>query len=363
MPGRLSGFDAISPAMQRTKRQLFAPFRFKHWMRLAVVCILTGEITGGGGSGLGSGTNFNFPTHPGRGGLANLPWPGAPFRFPAEFLVWALVIAIAAVLLVLVMIYISSVFRFILFDAVLYNRCDLGEGWRRWQRQGSSYFLWQIGFGLISLAAFVIVIGVPIFSAWRAGWFSNPDRHFAALILGGLGVFGLFAALIVLAAVVSLFTKDFVVPVMALEDQRVLDGWRRVLPMLGPEKGAYAFYVIMKILLAIGSAIIFGLLDFLVILALLIPLGLVGLVLFFVAKGAGMTWNPLTIGAVAAAGAAVVLLLILTVALVSTPAMVFFQAYSMHFFGSRYQMLANAIASTEPPPGPTPSPPVPVPVT
>jgi hypothetical protein len=363
MPGRLSGIDAISPAIQRTKRQLFAPFRFKHWMRLAVVCILTGEITGGGGSGLGSGTNFNFPTHPGRGGMVYLKLAGLNLNLPLEFLAWALVIAVAAALLVLVFIYISSVFRFILFDAVLYNRCDLGEGWRRWQRQGSSYFLWKIGLGLISLAAFAVVIGVPVFAAWRAGWFSHPERHFGALIFGGLGVFGLFVAMIVLIAVVSLFTKDFVVPVMALEDQRVLEGWQRVLPMLGQEKGAYAFYVVMKILLAIGSAIIFGLLDFLVILALLIPLGLAGLVLFFVAKGAGMTWNPLTIGAVAAAGTAVVLLLILAVALVSTPAMIFFQAYSIHFFGSRHQTLANAIASTEPPPAAPPSPPVPVPVT
>jgi hypothetical protein len=362
MPGRLSGLDAISPAIQRTKKQLFVPFRLKHWMRLAVVCLLTGEITGGGGGGLGSGSNFNFPTHPGRGGMEFLP-SDLPFHLSPDILVWALLGMAVLVLLALVMIYISSVYRFILFHAVLYDRCDLGEGWRRWQRQGSSYFLWQIGFGLASLAAIVIVIGAPIFAAWRAGLFSNPDRHFAVLLLGGLGLFGLFAMMIVLIAVASLFAKDFVVPVMAMENQGVLEGWRRVLPMLGQEKGAYAFYVMMKILLAIGSAIVFGLIDFLVILALLIPLGVAGIVLFFVAKGAGMSWNPFTIGAVAVGGAAVLFVLILAIALVSTPAMVFFQAYSMHFFGSRYEPLSNALAPPAPPSGAPPPTPAPAPIT
>lgn len=47
----LSAVDCVSPAIAQTKKQLFTPFQFKRWWRLAVVCILTGEFAGGGGGG------------------------------------------------------------------------------------------------------------------------------------------------------------------------------------------------------------------------------------------------------------------------------------------------------------------------
>lgn len=362
MPGRLSGVDAISPAFERTKNQLFAPFRFGHWARLALVCLLTGELTGGGGGWSGA-SGWRMPpthgTHPGSGFLTLF----APGKLPAHFIAWFLVGLLAVALFVLVMIYVSSVFRFILFDAVLNNRCELGEGWRRWQPQGTSFFLWQIGFGLCTLAAFAVVIGAPVFAAWRAGLFRHPDRHFAVLILGGMVVLFLFFAVILLAALGAVFAKDFVVPVMVLEQRGVLDGWRRVLPMLGQEKGPYALYVLMKIVLAIGSALLFGIIDFFVILALLIPLGIAGVALFFLAKGAGMTWNPLTVGVAILAGTAAIGLLVYVISFVSSPAMVFFQSYSMHFFGSRYAPLGAALAPPETPPPASPPLTAPVPIT
>src|SRR5579864_3384726 len=69
MPAHQSGVDAISPAMERTKHQLFMPFRFRHWARLAVVAMCTGELTGGGGGGGSWGNlgNIHLPSH-GSGG-------------------------------------------------------------------------------------------------------------------------------------------------------------------------------------------------------------------------------------------------------------------------------------------------------
>jgi hypothetical protein len=344
MAGRLSCVDAVSPAFERTKKQLFGPFRFKHWLRLAVVCFLTGEVTGGGGGGF-RGINFNLPPpHGGRGDSYLTGLPGWMSRTPLEVIAWVAFGVIALILLILVFIYVSSVFRFILFDAVLNNRCSLRAGWRNWQRQGSSYFLWQIGFGMASLAALGAVVGIPVLAAWRAGYFSNSERHILALVIGGFAVFMLFFIVMVLSAVGSLFTKDFVVPVMALEGHGALDGWRRLLPMLGQEKGAYALYVLMKIVLAIGSALLFGIIEFLVIFVMVIGAGLAGVAIFLVAKGAGITWNPLTIGLTIVAGGAVLLLLLAVTTLISTPAMVFFQAYSIHFFGSRYPVLETAMS-------------------
>ncbi len=360
MAGRLSAADAISPAFSRMTAQLFGPIRFRHWMRMAVVCLLTGETTGGGG-GWG-GANFNFPPpHDSRRDFVSLA--ELPFKQFPEFLAWAALGVLALILFVAVMIYISSVFRFILFDAVLNNRCDLGEGWRRWQRQGTSYFLWQIGFGLASVAGIAVVVGGPVFAAWRAGLFRNPGQHIVILIAGGAVLLALFVGVVILVALVSLFAKDFVVPVMALESRGAMDGWRRVLPVMGREKGAFAVYVLMKILLAIGSALLFGIIDFLVILMFIIPVGILGVAIFFLAKGAGLGWNPVTVGFVIVAGGAVLFLLLYLISIVSLPAMVFFQAYSLYFYGARYDLLGLALSPPPPPPAAVPPAMAPEPVT
>ena len=59
-----SAVDAISPAFEHTKRQLFQPFRIGQWVRLALVGLLAGEL-GSGGFKIPNLSNFNLPRHPG----------------------------------------------------------------------------------------------------------------------------------------------------------------------------------------------------------------------------------------------------------------------------------------------------------
>ena len=54
----ISAMDSISLAFEHTKRQLFKPFRFGQWVRLAFVGLLAGE--------LGSGGNLNLNSHSGQ---------------------------------------------------------------------------------------------------------------------------------------------------------------------------------------------------------------------------------------------------------------------------------------------------------
>ena len=75
----LSAVDAITPAFHWTKAQLFQPFRFRRWVRLALISLLAGEI--GSSGGWGNGSNFNFPQIPAGGGkdkflssVANADW-------------------------------------------------------------------------------------------------------------------------------------------------------------------------------------------------------------------------------------------------------------------------------------------------
>jgi hypothetical protein len=163
------------------------------------------------------------------------------------------------------------------------------------------------------------------------------------LILGGVAMFFLVLAFFVLGALVSLFAKDFCLPIMAMEQVGVLDAWRQLLPMLAGEKMAYALYVLMKIVLAIASAIIFGIITIIVMIFLVVVLGIAGVIAFFVGKAIGITLSVATICVLVVIGGILLTGLFYLLALISTPPMVFFQSYTLHFFGARYPAVGAAL--------------------
>ncbi len=138
--------------------------------------------------------------------------------------------------------------------------------------------------------------------AYRAGWFAHPDQNLGVLIGGGILLGLVVIALAAVFAIIEMLGRDFLVPVMAFEDVGAMDGWERLLAMMGAEKLAYAVYVLMKIVLAMGGAIIFTIVNLIVILVLLIPLALLGLIGYLIGSGSGITWNISTELVVAGVG-------------------------------------------------------------
>ncbi len=345
----LSATDSIAPAIDLTKRQLFQPYRFGRWARMAVILFLTGEFPGGGGGGAHIPVQWTNP-HQRRDLLQTAGVD--PFSAWREYLPFIVAGILLLVALGLLWAYAASVFRFVLLDAVLTNRCELRAGWRRWKVPGKSFFLWCIGFGLIVLLALTVLVVGPVLLAWQAEFFRNPREHLLLLIFGGFAVLFLFFALLLTSAVVFVFAKDFVIPIMALENLSTTDAWDRLLPMLRVEKAAYAVYVLMKMVLAVGSAIAFGILNILATLVLLIPTAVVGVVLFFIGKAAGLSWNPATISIVVLLALAALAVLLFAISFIDTPALVFFQAYPLYFLGSRYPTLGAQLGLTAPS-GPT----------
>jgi hypothetical protein len=130
---------------------------------------------------------------------------------------------------------------------------------------------------------------------------------------------------------------------MAFEDTGVAEGWERLLEMMGAEKLAYAGYVLMKMVLAMGGAIIFSIVDLIVILILLIPLGLLALAGYFIGKGAGFAWGISTELLLGALGLLVVAGILYVVGFVYAPGLVFFQSYTLEFFAPRYGPLGSKL--------------------
>jgi len=342
-----SALDAIPLAFQHTKEQLFTRFSLGQWTRLAFVGLLAGELgSGGGGGGNFNPGGFRHPEHPGMSPFPNLGpdvWP------KVAALGAAIAVVIFAVLVLgLIFMYVSSVMRFILFDSVLAKECHIRLGWNRRQGPGSRLFLFKLAYSLVTFAAFVVLIAIPAAFAFAAGWFKAPKEHVVPIVLGGLFLAFVIVFLIIIAALVYVLTKDFVVPQMALENIGPIESWRRLWRMMGAEKAYYAGYIGMKILMAIAAGIVVGLVT--LILGLLIAIPAVGLGILAVLTGqsAGLTWNAYTITLAILVGTGLLGIFFYIVSLVSVPVMVFFPAYSMYFFAARYTPL-HAVLYPPPP--------------
>lgn len=344
----ISAVDTITLAFQHTKQQLVRPFRFWQWTRLAVVGLLAGEM---GSGGCNAPSNFNMPHQ--TGSARHLLDSGFGSIDAALYVGLIAVLVVAGLVFAIIMMYITSVMRFILFDSVLAKECHIRDGWIRRQGPGWRYFLWQVGYALLTLAGGVVLLGIPAGFAFAMGWFTAPREHLLPLVLGGIVLFFLMAIFFVTVAVVHVLTKDFVVPQMALEGIGAIGGWRRLWPLLQAEKGDYAVYVGMKIVLAMGAAIVIGVVSLILGLIVAIPTVLLAIVAVLTGKTAGLTWNVFTITVAVVVGCVLLAAFMYLVALISVPAIVFFPAYSIYFFAARYQAL-SLVLYPPPPPAPVP---------
>jgi len=336
----ISAADAINPAFQHAKRQLFEPFRFAQWARLAFVGLLAGEMGSGGGchSGFHPGPVHHVGAAPFGSGF---PWQFAHHpALPVGVIAFLLVSGFA---LFLGFTYINCVMRFILFDSIVAKQCHIRQGWVRNTGRGLRLFVWQLLLTLAAFSAFIVLIGVPVAGAWSAGWFAHPRERVLPLVLFGVGLFLLLIVFVALLAVVHVMTKDFVVPQMALENISAIEGWQRLWSWLKAEKLGYAGYFGMKIVMSIGAGIAMGIVTLFVLLLLLVPVGGMGVLAVLAAKAAGATWTFQTIALAVIAGFIALLLILFVISLIAVPAIVFFPAYSIYFLAPRYAPLASLL--------------------
>jgi hypothetical protein len=354
VPLPISPVDAINPAFHHTKQQLLKPFRFGQWARLAIVGLLAGEISSGGGC------SFSWPapqhTKP-AGRVINTAFPFPLAHHPGWSAGTVVFLVFAAMALFLLFLYISSVMRFILFDSVVAKECHIRKGWARHRGHGFQLFGWQLLLALASFAGVALVIGIPLAGIWTLGWFNHPREHLLPLVLSGILFFMLLIIFMLVLALIQVMTKDFIVPQMALENLSVMEGWRRLWAWSKAEKGGYAGYIGMKVVLAIGAGVLLAIVAVIVLIAFLIPIASLGVIAGLSGTIAGLTWNFFTIILAVFAGLIVFVISMFAVAFISVPAVVFFPAYSIYFLAPRYAPLAALLWPQPRAAAPQPSPP------
>lgn len=349
---RLSAIDAFGPAFARVRAMLFHPFRLATWLKMGLIGLL-----GGGLVVSGSGANFRTPAVPQNVPHGDLPNADDILRairsiHLADYFHIIVIVIAVIVVFALIFLYLFCRFRFILFDSVLTGQPDIGLSWRKYESQANRYFGFWLVFRLVTWAALVMIVGVPLWKAYKSGIFSGDNSlpiFFAMLASVALGVLVVSIAF----AIVSTLAKDFIMPVLALDDLSVGDAWSAVWRVAASEPGAWAAYMGMKLLCAIASSIALAIAFAIAIIPALILIGIpVGIlaalgILAFKTIGAVFGIIICCIAVLLAVAGFICLLLVLT-----APVSVFFTSYALYFFGGRYSKLA-ALLSRQPIP-PTP---------
>ncbi len=338
---RLSAIDSFAPAFARVRAMLFSPFRLAVWLKIGLIGLLGGGVIVSGG-----GSSFRAPVMPRNVPHNDLP-PNAEDIFRAirsihladYFHVFVIAIG-AVVVLALIFLYLFCRFRFILFDSVVTGQPDIERGWQKYESQANRYFGFWLAFRLVTWGALFLIVGVPLWKAYKSGIFSGDNS--LPIFLAMIASVALGALIVSVAfAIVSTLAKDFVMPVMALDDLSVGDAWSAVWRVAASEPGAWAAYMGMKLLCAIGSSIALTIAFVIAMLPALIVFGIpVGILAFlgvvaFKTIGAVFGIIIFCVAILLAVAGFICLLLMLT-----APISVFFTSYALYFFGGRYPKLA-----------------------
>jgi hypothetical protein len=331
-----SAADAIAPAISRTNRFLFHPFRLGTFLKLSLVAVITE------GMSLHLNSSHNQPAT-----WETMPTP----NFPGAWLGVALVAIAIFVPIAILIAYLITRLRFAYFHCLVYQVKQIAPGWRLYREQAMRFFLLNIGVGV----AFLVVLALcalPFVSGFIKFFHEmQPGSHFD---FGGffelfLPFLLLLLVLGVLGWVTDVFLRDLMLPHIALENATVGEAWESASARIGAEPGAFFLYGFLRLVLPIVAFIA-------VAVVLAIPL-------LVIALGFGGAIAGLTALVVNSTGVAKVLLIMIEVVVgllafgislfvglfVGGPVATAIRSYTLVFYGSRYQLLGDLLYPSAPP--------------
>ena len=248
---RIAYFEPLARAWDRTRVILWQPFDLANWLLLAFAAWVAGLTTDTGSAAAWRSDNGDFGRHTWRG--FEHAWEEV-----AASAVWLPLILLAimfGVAFAVLLLWVTSRFKFIFLEGVVRGRAEIVEPWKRHESIGNSLFLWRLCFGLACVIGVVAVM--VVFFAPAAGLSFNDALAGLSVAAGFFGVLGLIAFGIV-AAYVALVTESFVVPIMYRYELNVLDAWRALLPWLKARPAHFVVYGLFVLMLAVLFAVFFS---------------------------------------------------------------------------------------------------------
>ncbi|WEL23157.1 DUF7544 domain-containing protein [Candidatus Nanohalovita haloferacivicina] len=306
--------EEVEEAAKRT-RELLLPFDWRLWARIAIMAFFVGGFTfpGFGGNYAGSpdsgmhdqdmAANTDF-------GLANIDGPGLPdMRVElanvdglglTNIVLLGIIFGVLGIGLLFGVL--RSVFGFVYYQSLLDDDVRIRSNFVKHFFKGLKLFVFEVS----AVFAFLAIGGLLVLPV-----FVNP--FFAIFTI-------LFAIpLIMAAAVFFQLTTDFIPLLMIDSDRGVMASWAKLYDMIVDEWRQVGLYVIAKVVLGVLFQIAVASAGLLLGLLLILPIGLVALVFYWIAQ-------PL---AIVAAVAGIILWLASVIYFLNGPATTFFRYYSI----------------------------------
>jgi hypothetical protein len=238
----------LTPAIERVKKLLFQPFDFQVWLTIGLAAWLA-QL---GRSGGGGGTGFQAGDHRG-GGPSLAEMLQDAWQYVLDNLYWIVPVAVGVALFALgiwlLFTWLSSRGEFMLLHCVGEHKSEVGVPWRIYAEHANSLFMFRIVVGLVT---FVVAAPLVLLGVWILGRMVSGESRtlltglaFAVTLLSGIGVAVVFA-------LITKFTRDFVVPIMFLHTISCVVAWRRLLLLLTDNLANFVLYILFSILLAVA---------------------------------------------------------------------------------------------------------------
>lgn len=237
-------FAPFGAAFELMKRILFQPFDFAKWLVIGFAAFLSGAW--------GNGLSFRFPK--GDWNFRSISHNNTSISesLPSWFFPFIGVIVALALVIILVLMWISSRARFIFTDCVVKNRGAIVLPWREYRREGNSFFLFSLAvmfLTLLLIGASVLLIVLP-----------------TGLLAGGKGTAGFSTAAVFALVFVGLVwlgfaiffgvVSQFMVPVMYRRRCRAREAFFDVSKLVLARPGPIVLFVLFGIVLVVALVVV-----------------------------------------------------------------------------------------------------------
>jgi len=248
---RIAYFEPLSRAWDRTRVLLWQPFDLANWLLLAFIAWVAGLTTD-------TGSAIAWQDHEGtmsRNPVRDLDQAFDQFAAGAVWIPLVLLAIMVGIAVAVLLLWVTSRFKFIYLDGVVSGRAEVVEPWKRREVLGNSLFLWRLCFGAACVLGALLVM--LVFFAPAAGFSINDALAGLSVAAGILGTLGLVVFGITMGYI-GLFTESFVVPIMYRYDMKVLDAWQALMPWLRARPFHFVVYGLFVLMLFTVFAVFYS---------------------------------------------------------------------------------------------------------
>lgn len=248
-PREISVAEPITPAYERVKKMLFAPFDLAKWFTIGFCAWLAGLGESGGGfhGGYNGGNNYSSGSDAAEH-FRNM-WYHVR-DFVTDNLFWILPLAVVLVTVLLcfwvLILWLNSRGKFMFLHCVAQDKAEVMEPWTQYASAGNSLFWFRLVVGLIGMVLMLPLVAMLLVTIGEMVLQGTADPGMVMTAVG----FGLGLILIGLVFVlIRFFMGSFVVPIMYLRGGSCLAAWREFLRLLATHPGQIILYVLFRIVL------------------------------------------------------------------------------------------------------------------